>query len=43
MLGIILGDLARIKPGVDEGSGLFLSGGSFVVTCVGKIEVTGPG
>ena len=40
---IKLGTLERIKPGVDEGSGMVLSGGSFEITWVGNLEGEGPG
>ena len=43
MLRITLGDLDRSKPGVDEGYGLVLSGGSFGVTWVDNLESAGPG
>ena len=42
MLGILLGSAKRIKPGVDEGSGMILSGGSFGVNWVGNLESAGP-
>ena len=32
-----------IKPDVDKGSGIVLSGGSFGVTWVGNLESAGPG
>ena len=37
------GSADRIKPCVDEGSGLVLSGGAFEGTCVGNLECEGPG
>ena len=43
MLVSTLGAADRIKHGVDEGSRLVLSGGSFDVTCVGNLEYEGTG
>ena len=43
MLGITLGFLERIKPGVDYVSGMVLSGEYFGVTWVGNLESAGPG
>ena len=42
-MGIILGDAYRSKPGVDEGSGVVLSGGSIEFTWVDNLEGAGPG
>ena len=37
-MGITHGDEDRNKTGLDEGAGLFLSGGSFYITWVGNLE-----
>ena len=42
-MSITLGAADRRKPGVDEGSGMVLSGGSFEVNLVGNIDFVGPG
>ena len=41
VLGITHGAAGRSKPGLEEGSGLVLSGGSFEVTWVINLEVVG--
>ena len=41
MLGITQGAAERIKPGVDEGSGLVVSGGSFEGTFFSYLEGSG--
>ena len=43
MLVITRGDVYRSKSGVDEGSGLLLSGGSFEGTCDSDLDGEGPG
>ena len=42
-LGSTLGYAGRSKPGVDEGSGVVLSGGSIEFTWVDNLEGAGPG
>ena len=42
-MGITLGAVDRIKSGIDEVSGMVLSGGSFEGTWVGNLEDEGPG
>ena len=42
-MGITLVSTDRSKPGVDEGSGLLLSGVYFEVTLFGYLEGTMPG
>ena len=37
-----MGVADRIKPGVDEGSGIVLSGGSFWFTWVGNLDISVP-
>ena len=42
-MGSTLGYADRSKPCVDEGSGVFLSGGSIEFTWVDNLEGSGPG